>query len=115
MKSAHDPLRAEQNRERTGSARRLGVHRRNAAQLRVDLGNERPKVQLLGELAGVKVAHGRRLDLRRIDLRVVDRFPAGFRDQVADRFAFLLQVALKIGSAAAENVDWFVHKVPRRA
>ena len=62
-------------------------------------------MELLGELAGIEVADGRRFDLRRIDLRVIDRIPAGFRDQVADRFAFLLQVALKIGSAAAENVD----------
>ena len=115
VKSAHDPLRAEQDGERTGSAGRFGVHRRNAVQFRVDLGNERAEMQLLGELAGVEIAHRRRLDFRRIDLRVVDRFPAGFRDQVADGFAFLLQVALKIGSAAAENVNWFVHKIPRRA
>src|SRR5213595_3018918 len=30
-----------------------------------------------------------------------------FRDQIADRFSFLLQVALKIGSAAAEDVNRF--------
>jgi len=82
--------------------------------LRIDLGNECAEMELFSKLAGVKVAYRRRFDFRRIDLRVVDRFPAGFRDQVADRFAFLLQVALKIGSAAAENVDWFVHKIPRR-
>ena len=32
-----------------------------------------------------------------IDLRVVDRFPARFRDQIADGLAFLFQVALKVG------------------
>ena len=38
-----------------------------------------------------------------------DRLPARLRDQVADRFPFLLQVALKIGSATAEYVNRF-HK-----
>ena len=66
-------------------------------------------MKLLGELACVEIADRPRVDFARIDLRIVDRFSAGFRDQIADRFAFLLQVALKIGAAAAENVDWFIH------
>src|SRR5216110_1436621 len=40
VKSAHDPFRAEQNRERPRCARGFGVHRRNSAQLRIDLRNE---------------------------------------------------------------------------
>ena len=72
--------------------------------------NERAEMQLFGELAGVEISYRGRLNFRCIDFRIGDRLPAGFRDQVADGFAFLLQVALKIGAAAAENVDWFVHK-----
>ena len=64
-------------------------------------------MQLLGELTGVKIADRARLNFRRIDLRVIDRFFAGFGDQVADRFAFLFEVALKIGASTAKNVNWF--------
>ena len=67
-------------------------------------------MQLFGELAGIEISYRCRLDFGCINFRIGDRFPAGFRDQIADGFAFLLQVALKIGSAAAENVNWFVHK-----
>src|SRR4051794_31598364 len=76
-------------------------------QLRIDLGDERAQMELLREPAGIEVAHRRRLDFRRIDLRVLDRLPPRFRDQIADRFAFLLQVALKVSSAAAEDVNRF--------
>src|SRR5204863_7441108 len=61
-----------------------------------------------------EIPRRRCLYFRRIDLRIVDRLPSRFRDQIADRFSFLLQVALKIGSAAAEDVNRFVHKIPRR-
>ena len=73
-------------------------------------GHERAEMQLFGELAGVEISHRRRFDFRRLDFRIGDRFAARFRDQIADGFAFLLQVALKIGPAAAENVNRFVHK-----
>ena len=101
MKSAHDPLRTEQNGERPGSAGRFGVHSRNAMQFRIDLGNKRPEMELLSELARVEISHRRCLDFRGVDLSIGDRFAAGFRDQIPNRFAFLLQVALKIGPAAA--------------
>ena len=84
------------------------MHRRNAVQFFVDLGNEGAEMQLLGKLAGVEIAHRRSLNFRGIDLRVIDRFFSRLDNQVPDGFAFLLQVALKIGPAAAENVD-FVH------
>ena len=111
VKTAHDPLRAEQDGERAGSAGRFGVHRRDAVKFLVDLGNESAEVKLLGKLAGVEVADRRGLDFRRVDLRVVDRCAARFLDQVANGFAFLLEVALKVGSAAAEDVNWFVHRL----
>src|SRR5438045_4041849 len=111
MKTAHDPLRTEQAGERTGSSGRIRVHRRDDVQLRIDLRNERAEVELPGKLARIEVADRRRLDLRRIDLRILDRLASRFRDEVADRLTFLLQVALKISSPAAENVNRFVHVV----
>ena len=93
--------------KRTGSARGLGMDGRNATQLRIDLRQKRAQMELLGKLAGVEIPDRARVDFARIDLRVIDRFPAGLRDQITDRFAFLFQVALKIGSAAAKNVNWF--------
>ena len=79
-------------------------------QLFVDLGNESAEMQLFGKLAGVEIAHRCSLNFRGIDLRVVDRFFTGLGNQVPDGFAFLLQVALKIGPAAAEDVN-FVHSM----
>ena len=105
VKSADDPLGAEQNGKRAGSTSRFGVHRRNAAQFRIDLWNERAELQLFGELAGIEIADRARLNFRGINLRIVDRFLAGLCDQMPDGFAFLLQVALKIGASAAENVN----------
>ena len=69
-------------------------------------GKNAPRCSCLVNWPGVEISDRTRVDLAGIDLRIVDRFLAGFRDQVADRFAFLLEVALKIGSAAAEDVDW---------
>src|SRR5436190_17250975 len=76
-------------------------------QFRIDLRHERAQMELFRESARVEIPHRRRLYFRRIDLRIVDRLPSRFRDQIADRFSFLLQVALKIGSAAAEDVNRF--------
>ena len=75
----------------------------------VDLGNERAEMKLFGELAGIEVPDRRGLDFGGIDFGVVERFATGFLDHVAQRFALLLEVPLKIGSARAENVNWFVH------
>src|SRR4051812_23936422 len=76
-------------------------------EFRIDLGNERAEMELLRELPGVEISHRCCLDLRRIDSRVLDRLASGFGDQIADRFPFLLQVALKVSSAPAENVNRF--------
>ena len=108
VKTAHDPLRGEQNGERTGSACGLGVHGGNAMQLRVDLRQKRAEMQLLGKLSGVEITDRAGVDFARIDLRVGDRFLSRLSDEVPDRLAFLLQVALKIGSVTAENIN-FVH------
>ena len=96
--------------KRAGSAGGFGVHRRNAAQFRIDLRNESAELQLFRELAGIEIADRARLDFARIDLRVVERFLPGLGNQVPDGFAFLFQVALKVGAAAAENVN-FVHSI----
>src|SRR5882724_6707731 len=87
------------------------MHRRNTAQFRVDLRNECAQLQLLGKLARVEIAHCTCLNFARVDLRVVERLLAGFDDQMPDRFAFLLQVALKISAPAAENINWLVHTI----
>ena len=105
MKSAHDPLRAEQYRERAGRAGRFRMHRRNAAQFRVDLGDKRSELELFRELSGVEISNRARLDLRRVDLCIIDRFLAGLDDQMPDGFAFLFQVPLKVGASTAENVN----------
>ena len=76
-------------------------------QFRIDLRHERAQMELFRESARVEIPHRRCLYFRRIDLRIVDRLPSRFRDQIADRFSFLLQVAFKISSAAAENVNRF--------
>src|SRR6266481_7796586 len=87
------------------------MHRRNAAEFRVDLRNECAELQLFRKLARVEIAHCTRLNFARVDLRVVERLLAGFDDQMPDRFAFLLQVALKISAPAAENINWLVHTI----
>src|SRR5437867_10354358 len=84
------------------------MHRRDAAQFRIDFRNKRAELQLFCELARVEVAYCARLDFSRVDLRAVDRFFSSLSDDVPDRFALLFQVALKIRAPAAENVD-FVH------
>src|SRR5262249_16467736 len=85
------------------------MHRWNTTQLRIDLWNECSQLQLLGELAGVKIPDRSRLNFARVDLGVINRFLAGLDDQMPDRFPFLLQIALKIGAPAAENVNWLTH------
>ncbi len=111
VKPAHDPFRAEQNGKRSRSAGRFGVHRRNAAQFRVDLRNKSAELQLFGELAGVEISDRTRLNLSRVDFGVIERILAGFDDQMPDRFPFLLQVALKIGAPAAEDINWLAHTI----
>ena len=81
------------------------MHRRDAAQFRIDLRNERAELQLFCELASVEIAHCAGLNFARINLRIIDRLFAGLDDDVPDRFTFLLQVALKIRAPAAENVN----------
>ena len=86
------------------------MHRRNAAQFRIDLRNKRAQLQLRGELSGVEISYRAGLNFAGIDLGVVDRLFPGFRDQMPDRLAFLFKIAFKIGAPAAEDVD-FVHNV----
>src|SRR4051812_23760955 len=105
MEAAHDPLRAEQHGKRTGSARGFGVHGRDAVQGGVDFRHESTEMELLGELAAVEISHRRGLDMRRIDLRILQRRLAAFDDEVPESFAFFLEVALKVGAAAAEDVN----------
>src|SRR5688572_27106712 len=83
------------------------MHGRDSVQSRIDFRHKGAEMQLFRELSADEIPHRRRFDLRWIDLRVRDGLPARFRNQVADRFPFLLQVALKISSAAAENVNRF--------
>src|SRR5437660_8771503 len=83
------------------------MHRRNAMQRRIDLWNKRTQMELFRELPGIEISHRRRLNFLRIDVRVVDRLLAGFGNEVPDGFAFLLQVALKVSSAATDDVYGF--------
>ena len=70
-----------------------------------------PELQLFRELSGIEISHRPGLDFARIDLRVIESLFAGLDDQMPDGFAFLFQVALKIGAPAAENVN-VVHVDP---
>src|SRR5439155_16833183 len=81
-----------------------------AVQFRIDLGNKRAELQLLGELSGIEVSNYARLNFSRVNLRVLDRLFAGLNNNVPDGFAFLLQVALKIRALSAENEN-FVHNI----
>ncbi len=63
---------------------------------------------MLGELTCVEIANCTCLDFRGINLRVVDRLLTGLDDDVPDGFPFFLEVTLKIGAPAAENIN-FVH------
>ena len=81
-----------------------------AVQFRIDLGNKRAELQLLGELSGIEVSNYARLNFSRVNLRVLDRLFAGLNNDVPDGFAFLLQVALKIRAPSAENEN-FVHNI----
>jgi hypothetical protein len=73
VKSAHNPLRGEQDGERAGSAGRLGMRRRNAMQLRIDLRQKRAEMQLFGELTGVEIADRAGVNFAGIDLGGGDR------------------------------------------
>ena len=84
------------------------MHRRDSVQSRIDFRHKGAEVQLFRKLSGVEISHCCRFDLRRIDLRVIDRLTSRFGDEVPDRLPFLLQVALKIGPAAAENTGSFI-------
>src|SRR5438067_13935517 len=109
MKSAHDPLRSEQNRERAGRACCFRVHRWNAAQFWLDLRNECAKLQLFGELARIEISNRDCLSFCRIDLCIVDRFPAGSYDNVPNGFALILEITLKISAPTVEKVNRFAH------
>jgi hypothetical protein len=65
-------------------------------------------LQLLGKLACVEIANRTGLNFSRINLRIIDRLLPRLDDDISNRFALFLQVALKIGAPAAENVN-FVH------
>ena len=64
------------------------MHRRNTTQLRIDFRNKRAELQLFGELPRVEITDRARLNLGGVDIGVVDRFFAGFGNQVPDSFAF---------------------------
>ncbi len=81
------------------------MHRWNSTQFRIDLRNERAELQLLRELTRVEIANCTCLDFRGINLRVVDRLLAGLDDDVPYSLPFFLEVTLKIGAPAAENVN----------
>ena len=89
VKSTDDPFRAKQYRESAGCAGCFGVHRRNATQFRIDLRNKRAELQLFGKLARVEIANCTGLNLRRINLCIIDRLLAGLNNDVPDGFAFL--------------------------
>ena len=55
------------------------MHRRNTAQFRIDLRDKGTQLQLLGKLACIEIANRAGLNLRWIDLRIVDRLFAGFQ------------------------------------
>ena len=107
VEAAHHPLRAEQHRERTGSARGFRVHRWDAVESWIDLGHECAEMQLLGKLSAVEIPDCRSLDVRRIDLCILERRLACLDDQMPERLALFLEVALKVGPAAAEDVYGF--------
>ena len=77
----------------------------------MDLRNESAELQLLGELPGIEIADRARLNFTGINFRVLDRLFSGFSNHVPDGFAFLFQVALKIGPSAAENVNRLIHSL----
>jgi len=81
------------------------VHRRDAAQFRIDLRDKRTELQLFRELARVEIPNCACLNFSRINLRIFNRLLTPLNDDVPDRFPFLLQVALKIRAPAAKNVD----------
>src|SRR5882762_3742254 len=64
-------------------------------------------MQLLGELPGIEITDSSGLNFCRISLRIIERLLSRFGDEVPDRFAFFLQVALKIGASAAKNINRF--------
>ena len=68
-----------------------------------------PFMELLGKLAGIEISHRPCLNFPRVDLGIVDRLLAGLGDQMPAGFAFLFEVALKIGAAAAKNVNGLFH------
>src|SRR4029453_9918128 len=85
------------------------MHGRNSAQFLVDLGNECAEMKLFGKLAGVEISDRCGADLARIELGIIKGFATGFLDHVAQCLAFFFEIPLKVGSARAEDVNWFIH------
>src|SRR4051794_6009425 len=83
------------------------MHRRDAVERGIDLRHKRAEMELLRELTSVEVSDRRRLNLLRINLRIGDRLLPRLDDQMPDRFAFLLEVALKVSPAAADDINRF--------
>ena len=75
----------------------------------IDFRNKRAEVQLLGELPGIEISNRGGLNFCWIRFRIVESFLSSFGDEVANRFPFLLHVALKVSASGAEDVNRF-HK-----
>ena len=86
------------------------MHRRDAAQLRVDLGEERPQVKLAGEQAGGEVADHARAHVRRVDLGCGDRAAARFDQDITQTLAFFCDIPLKVGTRGADEINRLGHQ-----
>ena len=110
MQARHDLLRARQHRRPSRGARRLDVHRRDAAQLRVDLGEERPQVKLAGEQAGGEVADHARAHVAGVGPRRCNCAAARFDQDVAQTLAFFCEIPLKVGTRGADEINRLGHQ-----
>ena len=116
MQSACDLLRGAQHRDATGGACRLNMKRRDAPKFWVDLSEKRTQMKLSSEQAAGEISDHPGLDVARINPRLGNGTLRGLENNVANRLALLLEIALEVGPPGANDINRLGHnRMPQEA
>ena len=109
VEAGHDLLGTGQHRRPAQRARRLDVHRGNAAQLRVDFGEQRPEVELAGKQAAGEIPDDAGGDVARFNSPRGDGLAPRLADDVAQPLALLDEVPLEVRTRGADQINGCWH------
>jgi len=109
LQTAYDLLRRAEHCHAAGSARRLDMKRRHAAQLYVNFGEERAQMKLPGEQAAGKISDHPCLDVGGIDTRLGNSTLRRLKNDMANCLALLLEIALEVGPSGANDINRLSH------